>query len=245
MSGLGGSGAEGSGRLSDRIALITGASRGIGRAVAQRFAAEGAHLILCARTQGALGELDDEIAPGGGATTLVPLDLTDFDAIDRMGAAIHDRFGRLDILVGNAAVLGVLGPIAQADPATWEQVVAVNLTANWRLLRSLDPLLRQSDAGRAIFVTSDVGHRAVPYWSAYSVSKAGLEMMVRLYAAEVATTSVRANILDPGAVRTALRGAAYPGENPMDLPPPDSVAEAFVALAEAGRAKNGEIIAAS
>ena len=210
--------------------------------MAKRFAAEGAHLILCARTRGALEELDDEIAPGGGTTTLVPLDLADFDAIDHLGAAIHERFGRLDVLIGNAGLLGVLGPIAQADPATWEQVIAVNLTANWRLLRSLDPLLRQSEAGRAVFVTSEVGHRTVPYWSAYAVSKAGLEMMVRLYAAEMAKTPVRANILNPGAVRTSMRATAYPGENPMDLPPPDSVTDTFVALSQATCTKNGEII---
>jgi NAD(P)-dependent dehydrogenase (short-subunit alcohol dehydrogenase family) len=236
-------GADGSGRLDGRIALVTGASRGIGHAVAKRFAAEGAHLILVARTQGALEELDDEITPGGG-TTLVPLDLTEFDAIDRMGAAIFERFGRLDVLVGNAGQLGVLGPVAQTDPATWEQVVAVNLTANWRLLRSLDPLLRQSAAGRAIFVTSGAGRQAIPYWGAYAVSKAALEMMVTVYAAEVAKTEVRANILDPGMVRTSMREAAFPGEDPLSLPEPGDITDTFVDLAEASCTKNGEVITA-
>jgi NAD(P)-dependent dehydrogenase (short-subunit alcohol dehydrogenase family) len=235
----------GSARLKDRIALITGASRGIGRAVATRFATEGAHLVLVARTKGALEELDDEIAPGGGATTLVPLDLTSFDAIDQMGAAIHERFGRLDVLIGNAGELGTLGPLAHTDPATWDQVIATNLTANWRLLRSLDPLLRLSDAGRAVFVTSGAGRMAIPYWGAYAISKAALEMMVKVYAAEVAKTSVRANIIDPGIVRTSMRATAFPGEDPMSLPAPDNITEAFVALSEAVCTRNGEVVAAN
>lgn len=237
-------GADPTGRLAGRVALVTGASRGIGRAVAKRFAAEGAHLVLCARTQGGLEELDDEIAPGGGGATLVPGDLTDYAEIDRMGAAVFERFGRLDVLVGNAGQLGTLGPLGHTDPETWEQVMAVNLTVNWRLLRSFDPLLRQSDAGRAVFVTSGAARNAPAYWGAYAASKAGLEAMVRVYAAEVAKTAVRANLLDPAATRTAMRAAAFPGEDPMTLKTPDSLTERFVELAEPGCALNGEVVRA-
>ncbi len=232
------------GRLEDRIALITGASRGIGRAVARRFADEGAHLILCARTQGALEELDDEIKPGGGTTTLVPGDLTDFAAIDRMGAAVYERFGRLDILVGNAGELGTLAPLAHTDPQTWDQVVAVNLTANWRLIRSFDPLLRQSEAGRCIFVTSGAAQGVHPYWGAYAASKAALETMARTYAGEVAKTAIRVNVLDPGATRTRMRAAAFPGEDPMTLKTPERITGVFVELAEAACTRHGEVVRA-
>lgn len=230
-------------RLAGRIALITGASRGIGAAVAARFAAEGAHLILTARTEGGLEETDDRVrAAGGDGATLVPLDLADLAGIDRLGAAIAERFGRLDILVGNAGLLGALGPVTHLTPKLWDEVMAINLTANWRLLRSMDPLLRQSDAGRAIFVTSSVGHRARAYWSAYAISKAALEMMVKVYAAEITKTRIRANLVNPGGTRTAMRAAAYPGEDPNTLPAPDDITEAFVALAEAGCARNGETL---
>ncbi len=178
----------------------------------------------------------------GGSVTLVPGDLTDFDAIDRMGAAVFERFKRLDILVGNAGALGTLSPLGHIDAKTWDQVMAVNLTANWRLIRSFDSLLRLSDAGRAIFVTSDVGAR--PYWGAYAVSKAALETLVRIYAAEVAKTSVRVNLLDPGAIRTAMRAQAFPGEDPMTLQAAESITDLFVELATPACTRNGERIQA-
>ncbi|MHA1537724.1 MAG: SDR family NAD(P)-dependent oxidoreductase [Alphaproteobacteria bacterium] len=231
-------------RLEGRIALVTGASRGIGAAVAKRFAEEGAHLILTARTQGGLEEVDDAIRASGNSegATLLAMDLLDFDAIDRMGQAIHERFGHLDILVGNAGVLGTLSPLGHIEPKDWDEVLAVNLTANWRLIRSCDPLLQASQAGRAIFVTSGVARHAVPFWGGYAVSKAALEMLVRIYAAENAKTNVRANILDPGAARTAMRAKAMPGEDPGTLPTPESITGAFVDLAEARCTKNGEIV---
>ena len=234
----------GGGRLGGRIALVTGASRGIGAAVAKRFAEEGAHLILTARTQGGLEEVDDAIRASGSdeGATLLPMDLKDFDAIDHMGQAIHERFGRLDILVGNAGVLGTLSPVGHIEPKDWDEVLAVNLTANWRLIRSCDPLLQASNAGRAIFVTSGVAQHVVPYWGGYAVSKAALEMLVGIYAAENARTNVRANILDPGAARTAMRAKAMPGEDPNTLPAPESITDAFVDLAEAGCTKSGELV---
>lgn len=229
-------------RLAGRIALVTGASRGIGAAVAARFAAEGAQLILTARTEGGLEETDDRVRAAGSSATLVPLDLADMAGIDRLGAAIAERFGRLDILVGNAGRLGALGPVTHLEPKLWDEVMEINLTANWRLLRSMDPLLRQSDSGRAIFVTSTVGHQVRAYWSAYAVSKAALEMMVKVYAAEVAKTPIRANLINPGGTRTAMRAAAYPGEDPETLPAPDDVTDAFVALAETACARTGETV---
>jgi NAD(P)-dependent dehydrogenase (short-subunit alcohol dehydrogenase family) len=231
------------GRLAGRVALVTGASRGIGRAVALRFAREGADLILAAKTQGALEEVDDDIRAMGRSATLVPADLTDYALIDRMGAAIYERWGRLDVLVGNAGVLGVLSPLGHIPPETWENVIAVNVTANWRLIRSFDPLLRASDAGRAIFVTSGVsGGRA--YWGAYAVSKAALETMVRTYAAEVGKTPVRANLIDPGPTRTRMRAQAYPGEDPNARKPPEDITGLFVDLAVPACAINGEIVEA-
>jgi NAD(P)-dependent dehydrogenase (short-subunit alcohol dehydrogenase family) len=231
------------GRLAGRLALITGVSRGIGAAVAKRFAAEGAHCILLARTVGGLEEVDDAIrAAGHPAPTLVPLDLRDFDKIDQLGVSLFERFGRLDVLVGNAAVLGVLSPTGHVSPETWQETLDVNLTANWRLIRSLDPLLRQSEAGRAIFVTSGVASGLFPYWGPYATTKAALEMMVKTYAGEVTKTKLRVNLLDPGVVRTKLRAAAFPGENPANLRPPDSVAGTFVDLAEAACTRHGEVV---
>lgn len=232
------------GRLTGRIALVTGASRGIGAAVARRFAREGAQVILTARTMGALEEVDDAIRAEGGSATLAPLNLLKQDGIDPMAASLFERFGKLDILVGNAGMLGTLSPVAHADPAKWRQVVDLNLHANFRLIRALDPLLRASDAGRAIFVTSGVARKPIAYWGAYAVAKAGLEALVKLYAAEMAKTSVRANLIDPGTVRTRLRAAAYPGEDASALPPPESVTETFVEMAMPGFDKTGEIVQA-
>ncbi len=237
--------AQPGGRLAGRIALVTGASRGIGTAVAERFAAEGAQLVLLARTVGGLEEVDDAVRRAGGQrATLVPLDLRDFEKIDQLGASLHERFGRLDILVGNAGVLGTLSPAAHLTPDVWQEVMDVNLTANWRLIRSLDPLLRGSEAGRAIFVTSGAAASAFAYWSAYATSKAALEMLVRTYAAEVAKTALRVNLLDPGVVRSRMRTQAFPGEVAESLAPPESVAGLFVDLAAADCRRHGEVVRA-
>ncbi len=234
-----------SGRLAGRIALITGASRGIGAAVAERFAREGAHLVLAARTVGGLEEVDDKIRAAGGAATLVPLDLRDFIKIDELAAALFDRWGQLDILVGNAAEFGTFSPLGHIDPALWSEVMDLNLTANWRLIRAMDPLLRAAPAGRAVFVTSDIARCVFPYWGPYAVSKAGLEMLVKLYAGEITKTRVRANLIDPGIVRTRLRARAFPGENPATLPSPESVVDAFLTLALPECTRNGEIFEAA
>ena len=233
-----------SGALSGRIALVTGASRGIGAAVAIRLARDGAHVVLAARTVGGLEEVDDAIRAGGGSATLVPVDLRDFIKIDELAARIFDRWGRLDILVCNAAEFGIFSPLGHIDPATWCEVVDLNLTANWRLIRAMDPLLRAAPAGRAIFVTSRVARGAFPYWGPYAVSKAGLEMLVKVYAGEIAKTRARVNLLDPGVVRTRLRARAFPGEDPENLPPPESVADLFLELASPECTRNGETIIA-
>jgi NAD(P)-dependent dehydrogenase (short-subunit alcohol dehydrogenase family) len=233
------------GRLQGRLALITGASRGLGAALARRFAAEGAHVILTARTQGGIEEVDDEIRKAGGApATLLPLDLREFDKIDQVAAAIQQRFGRLDVLVGNAAVLGKLSPLAHLDPKTWDEVMTVNLAANWRLIRALDPLLRLSEAGRALFVTCAAARDLAAYWGAYAASKAALDTLVRIYARELAITKATANLVDPGVMATALRLRAFPGEDRAKLPSPESRTEIFVALAAAGSARNGELVSA-
>ena len=235
----------GKGRLAGRVALITGASRGIGEAVARRFAAEGAHLVLAARTTGGLEEVDDRIRTEFGedaAPTLVTLDLADDDGIERLASAIAERFGRLDILIGNASLLGTMTPMHQIEPKEWHQVLAVNLTANWRLIRAFDPALRASDAGRAVFVSSGAARGARPYWATYAVSKAALESMVLAWAAENAQTAVRINLINPGATRTAMRAEAYPGEDPMTLKVPDDVAELFVDLAEPACIRHGELV---
>jgi NAD(P)-dependent dehydrogenase (short-subunit alcohol dehydrogenase family) len=238
-------GASHPGRLAGKIALITGASRGIGAAVAGRFAREGAHVVLAARTVGGLEEVDDAVRAVGGSATLVPVDLRDFIKIDELAAKLFDRWGRLDILVGNAAEFGVFSPLGHIDPATWAEVMELNLTANWRLIRAMDPLLRAAPAGRAIFVTSGVARGVFPYWGPYAVSKAGLEMLVKIYAGEIAKTRVRANLIDPGIVRTRLRARAFPGEDPSRLPSPESVGDAFVALALPESSRNGELVTAA
>jgi len=233
------------GHLAGRIALITGASRGIGAAVAERFAREGAHVVLAARTVGGLEEVDDAVRAAGGSATLVPVDLRDSIKIDELAARLFDRWGRLDILVGNAAEFGVFSPLGHIDPATWGEVMDLNLTANWRLIRAMDPLLRAAPAGRAIFVTSGVARGVFPYWGPYAVSKAGLEMLVKIYAGEITKTRVRANLVDPGIVRTRLRARAFPGEDPSRLPQPETVVDAFLALALPECTRNGEVVMAS
>jgi NAD(P)-dependent dehydrogenase (short-subunit alcohol dehydrogenase family) len=227
--------------LLNRLAVVTGASRGIGRAAALAYARAGAHVIAIARTQGALEELDDEIRAAGSSATLVPLDLKDYEAVDRLGAAIHERWGKLDILLGNAGLLGEIAPLTHIDQPVWDAVLAVNVTANWRLIRSLDPLLRKSEAGRAIFISSGAAHKSTAYWGPYSVSKAALEALVRTYAAETATTPVRVMLVNPGPLRTRMRAAAMPGEDPQTLRPPEELAPHLVRLASPEWGETGKI----
>lgn len=227
--------------LTGRIAVVTGASRGIGRAAALALAEAGAHVVAVARTVGALEELDDAIKAKGGAATLVPFDLKDFAAIDRLGAAIYQRWGRLDMLLANAGILGALTPLAHLEPRTWDNVMAINVTANWRLIRSLDPLLRQSDAGRALFMTSGVASKFTPYWGAYTVSKAALQALVATYAGELAQTRAKANLINPGPIRTRMRAQAMPGEDPETLPPPEELAPHILRMLAAEYAGNGEL----
>ena len=231
-------------RLKDRIALITGASRGIGRAVALAFAQEGAHVLLLARNRKALEEVDDEIRAGGGEATLIPLDLADGKAIDVLGPTLYERFGRLDVLVGNVAILGRLSPLTHIPSEHWERVFAINVTANWRLIRTLDPLLRRSDAGRVIFVTSSVARTDRAYWAPYAVSKAALEALAKTYANETADSAIKVNLIDPGATATRMRAEAYPGEDQATLPTPEHAAERFVALAMPEWTATGQIVEA-
>jgi NAD(P)-dependent dehydrogenase (short-subunit alcohol dehydrogenase family) len=228
--------------LLNRVAVVTGASRGIGRAAALALAEAGAHIIALARTQGALEELDDEIRQKGSTATLVPVDLRDFDALDRLGAAIYERWGKLDVLLGNAGILGELAPITHIDQPVWDAVMAINVTANYRLLRSLDPLLRASDAGRAIFVTSGAAYKCTAYWGVYSVSKAALDALVRTYAAETVTTPVRVMLASPGPLRTVMRQAAMPGEDPLTLKTPEDFAPFLVKLALPSWQETGKIL---
>lgn len=232
------------GRLAGRIAVITGASRGIGAAVARRFAAEGAHVVAIARTVGGLEELDDQVRKAGGSATLVPLDLRELERIDPLGPHLYQRFGRVDIFVGNAGLLGTMGPLAHHDAKLWDEVLKVNVTANWRLMRTLEPLLRLSDAGRAILVTSGAAQLARPFWGAYATSKAALDAMARTWAAELASTKVRVNLLSPGPIRTGMRALAFPGEDPASLPPPEAITDLFVDMASPAWTGSGEIVRA-
>ena len=228
--------------LEHKIALVTGASRGIGRAAAVALGGAGAHVICVARTVGGLEETDDAITKAGGSATLVPLNLKDFAAIDRLGASIYERWGRLDAFLGNAGLLGALTPLAQLDPKLFTELVEINITANWRLIRSLDPLLRQSEAGRALFVTSGAAHKHTPYWGGYAMSKAALESLALTYAAECEGTKVKVNLLNPGPIRTAMRAKAMPGEEPSSLKRPEDLAPLIVELLSPGNEKNGELV---
>jgi NAD(P)-dependent dehydrogenase (short-subunit alcohol dehydrogenase family) len=223
--------------LKDRIALVTGASRGIGQALALGLAQAGAHVIATARTQGGLEELDDAIVSATGAhATLVPLDIEDGDGLDRLGAALYERFGRLDILVSNAGDLGLLTPVAHLDPKIWSRSVSVNMTATFRLIRSMDPLLRLAPAARAVFVTTDVEKTTRAFWATYAATKAGMETLVRCYADEVDNTAIRCTLLSPGPLRTRMRMTAFPGEDPADLLPPDALVPLLLEIVAPGGA---------
>lgn len=227
--------------LAGKIALVTGASRGIGRAVALELAKAGAHVVATARTVGGLEELDDEIRKLGSAATLVPVDIKDFPALDRLGASLFERYRKLDVLVGNAGQLGSLTPVGHIEPKTWDDVMAVNLTANYRLIRSCDPLLRASEAGRAVFITSGVARNVRAYWGLYAASKAALDALVKAYAGELGKTKVKANLFNPGPIRTRMRAKAMPGEDPMTLDTPEQVAEALLPLCLPSCTESGKI----
>jgi NAD(P)-dependent dehydrogenase (short-subunit alcohol dehydrogenase family) len=231
-------------RLENRIALVTGASRGIGRAIAIELAREGAHVLAMARTQGALEELDDEIREMGRDCTLVPCDVTDYEAIERLAGAIHHRWGKLDVFVGNAGVLGSLSPLAHIDPKEWDKVMAVNVTANWRLIKALDPLLRLSDSGRVVMLSSGAGNRADlrAYWGPYAISKAALDALARTYAAETKNiTNVRVMCVNPGPLRTKMRAAAMTNEDPMTLKTPEEFAPSVTRFCAADWDETGKI----
>lgn len=228
--------------LSGRIALVTGASRGIGRAVALGLAKAGAHVILAARSLGALEAVDDEIRALGGAATLLQLDLRKGDRVDQVGPTIYQRWERLDILIANAGILGPLSPLGHTTDEGFLSTIDINLIANWRLIRTLDPLLKRSDAGRAVFVTSGAASGKYAYWGAYSASKAGLEALVKTWAAELQSTSVKANLINPGATRTQMRAKAFPGEDPATLPAPEDLVPLFLELASPQCERNGGII---
>ena len=224
-----------------RLALVTGASRGIGRATALALAKAGAHVIAVARTQGGLEELDDEIKAIGGSATLVPLDMADHDAIDGLGAAIYERWGRIDIVIANAAILGPLTPLGHLGPKDWDKVMSLNVTAQWRLLRSMDPLLQRSDAGRVVMITSAASWKNLAYWGGYSISKAAFNALGQTYAAETVTTPIRVNLFNPGPIRTAMRAQAMPGEDAMTLETPDGPAAEIVKLCDPALTVTGQL----
>ena len=228
--------------LKDRLALVTGASRGIGRAVSLALAQNGAHVVITARTVGGLEELDDEIRALGGKATLLQLDLRNSDKIDQLGPTLFQRWGKLDILVACAGILGPLSPLHHVTEDAWTSVIDINLSANWKLIRTLDPLLKRAEAGRAVFATSGASDGKYAYWGPYAVSKAGLETLVKTYAHEIASTPVRANLVNPGGVRTQMRAKAFPGEDPKTLPAPEDVVPLFLELASPECTLNGEII---
>ena len=216
--------------LSDRIALVTGASRGIGAALALQLAEAGAHVIAVARTVGGLEELDDKIKAIGGSATLVPLDMKDMDGIARLALALHERYGRLDVLVGNAGVLGTLSPLGHVEPKEFDNLFAVNVTANWQLIRTMDPLLKAASAGRAAFITSGLSWRGQAYTGVYAATKAALDALVRTYAAETVSTNVKINAFNPGPTRTKMYASGWPGADQSTLAPPEDVARAIVPM---------------
>ncbi len=227
--------------LEGKVALVTGASRGLGYATALHLAKAGAHIVATARTKGGLEELDDAVKAAGSSATLVPMNITDLDAIDRLGAAIFDRFKKLDIVIGNAGSLGKLTPLAHIEPRVWDETLAINLTSNYRLIRSMDALLQAAPAARAVFVTSGLAQKCFPFWGAYSISKAALEAMVRTYAAEVQTTTLRVNCFSPGATRTKMRATAMPGEDPESLPTAEQVSAQIIPMCMPEFSDNGGV----
>src|SRR3981189_2711609 len=226
--------------LASRIALVTGASRGIGYATARALAKAGAHVVAGARTQGGLEELGDARRHEGGSATLVPLNLTDFEGIARLGAALHERHGKLDLLVGNAGVAGPSSPLGHIELKPWNDVMAVNVTANFQLIRCMEPLLKQSDAGRAVFITSGAANMAPAYLGPYSASKAALEALVRAWANETASTPIRVNLFNPGPIRTRMRATVFPGEDPLTLDTPDQAAEFILPMCAPGWTETGK-----
>src|SRR6218665_319890 len=229
--------------LSGRVALVTGASRGIGYFTALELAKAGAHVIACARTVGGLEDLDDAIRTAGGQpATLVPFDLDDMEAIDRLGASIFERWGKLDILVANAGILGTISPIGHFDPKDFERVMRINVVATWRVIRSVEPLLKLSDAGRAVVLSSAAAHRCRPFWGAYSASKAAVEALTRTWAAEVENLSnIKVLAVDPGVTRTQMRAKAAPGEGPESIPHPSEVAAVIAPLLTAAQTETGKL----
>lgn len=228
--------------LSGRVILVTGATRGIGFAAAQALARKGAHIIALGRTQGGLEDLDDLIKQDGGEATLVPMDLKAADGIDALGKIIHERWGRLDGLLANAAILGDITPVAHIAPKDFDKIFALNVTANYRLIRSLDPLLRESPAGRAVFMTSGAAQSRRAYWGGYAATKSALDALIQCYAGEIEFSELKVNLLNPGATRTAMRAKAMPGENPENLPNPADIAPLIVEMLSPDYEKNGEII---
>jgi len=227
--------------LADRIALVTGASRGIGAALALYLAEAGAHIVAVARTVGGLEELDDKIKAAGSTATLVPLDVKDSDGIARLALALNERYQRLDVLIGNAGILGPLSPLGHVEPKDWDNVMAVNVTANWQLIRCMDPLLKRASAGRAVFITSGLSWMARAYTGAYAASKAALDALARVYAAECASTAVRVNLFGPGPTRTRMYMSGWPGIDPNTLPAPEEVAKAIVPLCLPDCTENGRL----
>ena len=227
--------------LQGRVALVTGASRGIGRAAALAFARAGAHVVALARTTGALEELDDEIQAVGSTATLVPVDLTDGEAIDRLGPALLSRWGKLDVLLANAGMLGPLAPLTHVSPKEWARVFDINVTANWRVLKSVEQALKASDAARVLFVSSGAAHSCRAYWGPYAASKAALEAMARSYAAENERTPLRVMMVNPGPLRTRMRAEAMPGEDPLTLKTPEDLAPHLVDLASPDSSETGKL----
>jgi NAD(P)-dependent dehydrogenase (short-subunit alcohol dehydrogenase family) len=227
--------------LTSRIALVTGASRGLGYATARALAKAGAHVVAVARTQAGLEELDDDIRSDGGSATLVPLNLTDFDGIARLGAALHERHGKLDILIGNAGVAGPSSPFGHIELKPWNDVMALNVTANFQLIRCMEPLLKQSDAGRAVFITADAANKAPAYLGPYAASKAALQTLVRAWVNETASTPIRINLFDPGPIRTRMRAIVFPGEDPLTLDTPAQAAELIVPMCTPDWRETGKV----